>query len=310
MKKLITPTLAVIAIISLIVNFLLHEQYSTSKAIVHLGSASISKKAYIDALEFQYGKQTLNKLVYAQLVNDAAAKAGVAATDADVKARVDEIKRRDPAALKAVTADPVKMGVFQNDLRSDINLENLRIQNVSASPAEVAAFYQHNPRLFIVPMQVQTTMVVSHNQVYAGTAESLLSQGMSPDVISRTDGLSVVGVNGFQVNMDRLSAADHKRLSQMVFAMKPGEVKSIAVGGVYLTLKVKKAEQTSMPPLASIRPKVERDVKLLKAVSPTQELAKLYTQANPKFDIESYQGDFSDIESYIQQHPEIKSAAK
>ncbi len=269
--------------------------------VVTVGGQAITRRDYEAALEQQAGKAVLNKLVYTLLVRQAAAKAGVLPSDADVTARLADLSRRNPQ-VQAQVQDPVHGPQFREDLRTDIALENLRIRNVAATEDEISAFYAGNKSAFTLPSQAQTTMVVTQNQADATLAESLLRQGMTPEEIALRRRLHVAGVNGFNVNMADLPPAVRENIGKTVLAMTPGQVKTLPAGKVFFTFKLKSAEPTSTPPLSQIHEQVARQVKLQKAVSAQEELARLYAAHPPTFSDPKYDAYFSDISRYLVTH--------
>ena len=297
MKQYLTGVLAILLVVSVIANGILYSRYSTSRPIATFNGESVTKKDYQDALELESGKPVLNKLVYAKLVEQAAKREGVTATPAEVDARLAELQRKSPQMLPSQTNDPAKFAEFKQDLGTDVSLEKLRFKGVTADESEIQDYYRQHKSEFTLPMQVNTTIVVTDNSQDSGTAESDLKQGLGEDVIARQPGMHIVGVNGFQINMDTLPLAYKNAISQVVFHMKPGDVKSIQLGKDYLTFKIKNSEATNVPPLSKIHDQVERDVKLQKAPSVAVMIARLYQEAKPKFNSPRYEAFFQDVEA-------------
>jgi hypothetical protein len=296
MKQYLTGILAVLLVASLIANGLLYSRYSTSRPVVSFDGGSVTKKEFQDALEFQSGKPVLTKIVYSEIVEQAAKRAGVLATESDINTRLTELQRRSPQLLPDEKSEPEKFQVFKRDLGTDISLENLRLKGVTVDESEIQEFYQKNKKQFTLPMQVGTTMVVTDNSQDASTAEADLKQGLGEDVIARQPGLHVVGVNGFKVNMDALPLQYKNAISATVFRMKPGEIKSIQLGKNFITFKVNKSEATAVPPLSKIHAEVERQARLAKAIGPQEMILRLYKEAKPKFNIERYKAYFREAE--------------
>lgn len=307
--KLLVWLFGAIAVASLIGNFLLFGKYSTSRPLVRVGNITITKKMYLDTLEYEAGTPVLKKLVYSALVLQTASKEHLMPTEAEIDERIAEIERKSPQMLSTVNQNAVQMQQFRKDLATDMALENLRIQNVTASPSEIEAYYAMHKNVFGLPQQVQTTMVVTENDNNAGTAEELLQDNQPEDVIARQPGMHVAGVNGFNVNMQALSIDDRNKVSKMVFAMKPGQIQTISVHGAYLTFKIKNSAPVGVPPLSQIQDQVARAVKLSKAPTPTWELANLYQKINPKFDAVNYSNEFADMANFDLNSPTEKNGA-
>jgi hypothetical protein len=265
-----------------------------TQPIVTLGAETITRSDYIATLEAAVGKDILRKMVFSALVLQAAAKAGVTPTEAEVDARVKDISIHQPALVPQVSTP-----AGRENLMTDIALENLRIQNVVVSDAEVANFYTRNAALFTLPSQVQTTLVVSQTQADADRAEILLGQDLTPEAIAAKPGLHVAGVNGFNFSMESLPADVRQNVGQTVLAMKSGQVKTIPVpSGDFLTFKVKSAHADQLLPLSQVKDEATRQAKLQRAVSPQVELAKLYQANPPTFSDPKYKAYFSDIASF------------
>jgi hypothetical protein len=264
-----------------------------TQPIVTLGAETITRSDYIATLEAAVGRDILRKMVFSALVLQAAAKAGVMPTEADVDARVKDISIHQPALVSQVSTP-----AGRENLMTDIALENLRIQNVVVSDAEVANFYTRNAALFTLPSQVQTTLVVSQSQADADRAEILLGQDLTPEAIAAKPGLHVAGVNGFNFDMGSLPTDVRQKIGQTVLAMKSGEIKTLPIGSNFLTFKVKSAHTDQLLPLSQVKDEATRQTKLQRAASPQAELAKLYQANPPTFSDPKYKAYFTDIENY------------
>lgn len=302
--KFLTPLLAVIAVVSIVSNVLIYERFNTRKPIVTVGNQPISIYTFDSTMESKAGAPILKKMVYTDLVRQAATKAGVMPTEADVDARIKELQVKQPQLAQQAANPDVR-----NDLKTDLALENLRIQGITASDAEINAFYSRNQGLFTVPSQVQTTMVVAQRQSDAAKAEHLLQQNVTPQAIAAQPGLHVAGVNGFNVNMAALPPVVRQQVGQTVLAMKAGQIKTLPLPqGIFLTFKVKSSHGNEVQPLSQVRAQVARQVKLQKAVSPQQELASLYQSNTPVFNVARYSNYFSDIQAFAQNSKKTASA--
>jgi hypothetical protein len=316
--KFLTPSLAVIAVIAIAVNVLQYERYSTRKPVVTVGNQAISRYEFEAGLEKQSGAPLLRKLVFEDLVRQAATKEGLMPTEADVDDRIQYLKDH-PSLAQPQLVQQLSTPAGRNDLKTDMALENLRIQNATASDAEIVAFYKNpkNAPLFNLPAQTQTTMVVSMRQADADKAEHLLSENVQPETIASQPGLKVAGVGGFNINMDALIPADKQMVGKTVLVMKKGDIKSLLVhpisgGQAFLTFKAQGGHGNELQPLSD--PKVKdfaaRQVKLLKGLSPQQELATLYQSNTPVFNIAKYSSFFNDIQQFSAQNAKKTASAQ
>lgn len=291
--KFLTPLLAVIAIVSIISNVLIYERFNTRKPVITVGSQPISRFEYEAATEKASGMPVLKKIVYSDLVLQAAKKAGVMPTKAEVDARLADLEAKSPQVSQQVAANPDTV----TDLTTQMALENLQIQGVTASDAEIQAYYNRNKAQFSKPSQVQTTMVISQNKADSGKAEQLLRQNVSPEGIASQPGLRVAGVGGTNVNLGGLAPALRQEIGKTVLSMKVGQIRTVPVGNFFLTFKAKSTQATEVPPLAKIKDQVARAVKLQKAISPQEEILALYKSNPPVFNNPKYADFFKDVQT-------------
>lgn len=298
MKSYTSRVLAVIAAVSVIVNVLLFFRYSSSRPIVTVGSTAVTKKQFQDQMEHDDGQAVLTKLVFAALVTQAATHAGVLPTDADVEDRMQGLARQSPQVLAPYSRDPVKMAQFRQDLSTNMALENLRIQDVALSPAQIAGYYAQHRAEFALPQQTLTTTVVTQNAVDAATAADLMRQGDPPDVIGRQPRLRVVGVGGYNPDLGTLPTPVKQQASDWAQAAKVGAVKSFQAGAYFLTFRVSQRRPGVVPPFEQVRGEVERAARLALAPSQPEELARLYRSAKPSFNSDKYAAYFAGVEQY------------
>ena len=305
MKNVIIGALAVIAVGALSSDALLYQRYSSARPLVTIDGKAIRKKDYQDALDAQTQGGVLKKMVFSQIVTNAAAKKGLTPSDKDVDARLADMERRDPSSLGDAAQNPAHMAQLRQDIKTDLALTHLRTAGVQVSDAEVAAFYAANQRGFALPAQVKTTMAVAENAVDAATATDLLRQGTPEDVIARQPRMHIVGRNGFQVNLAALPPAQSGRINRSVYAMKPGAVQTFPAGKVFLVVRVDKKLPAGVPPLGQIKAQVAELARLQKAPTAGQEIATLYQAAHVTFDVDKYAAYFQDV----QNAPTIKMAS-
>jgi len=298
MKSYTVRVLAVLLILSLAVNVLLYLRWSTSRPLVTVGSAVITKKQFQDQLEHDEGQPVLTKLVFTALVSQAADRAGVTPTGSDIDGRIEAIQRQSPQVLTPYAGDPAKIAQFRQDLTTSMALENLRIRDVALSPAQITEFYDRHKSDFALPQQVTTTTVVTQNGVDAATAAALLRQNDPPDVIGRQPRLRVVGIGGYRPDLQALPQAVQKQTSDWAQHAGIGEVKTFQAGAYLMTFRVNKRLPALVPPLSQVRGEVERSARLALAPSQQEELARLYQNTKPSFNSDKYAAYFTEIEQY------------
>jgi hypothetical protein len=296
MSKIAAGVLGAALAVSVAANALMYTRYSSSRPMLRMENGSVvTRKDFRDALDYQYGKPVLQKLVYTKLVNDAAKKAGLMPTDADVEKRIEQVSRTQTAMVEAARRDPSRMAQLKDDVKTDLALENLRIKDIDVTPAEVRSVYDRFGRYFATPGRVDATSVVSGNRVDASSAEEMLRQDIAPDVIARQPRLRVVGVGGYVPDLSGLKPEEVRRLQQAMYAAKAGEIRTVAVGGGFLTFRIKQQGRAGVLPFEKVKAEATRLAKLEKAPGAQEELARLYNRANVTFEMNQYAGYFDDL---------------
>lgn len=297
--------------VSLAANALLYQRYSSSRPVLTMeAGGAITRKEFKDNLEYFYGKQVMQKMVFTRLVEDAAKKAGVTVTDADVEARLKEMERIRPGDVQAARSDPGKFELFKNDLKTEVALERLRVKDVEVSGKEARAFYERNKARFVNPTRVQTVSVVSGNRVDASTAEELLRQGTAPDIIARQPRLQVVGVRGYLPDMTSLPPQRAIAMQKAMTSTPPGGVRTVDLGGAFLSFRVKKADRTGVMPFEQVKGQAEHLARLEKAPPAAETLAKLYHRAGVTFEMNQYAAYFNDVPKVSESRPRQTASAR
>ncbi len=276
--------------VSLLVNLMLAAKWSPNRALLTVGRHTITKREYDASLDAAAGRPVLTRMVAAELITQAAAQAGVTPTPAEIDARVALLRRS--GALPGLPPADLRVSVGR-----DIALENLRMQGISVSEAEIAAEYARSPARYRLPAQIEATLVIASGPAKTAQAVHLLGTGASPAEIAATEGLQVDGVNGFALPGGALSPG----LRAAILAQKDGAIKvySSRGGGPDAALVVRANSHTAaaLPPLSAVHDLVARTLRLQKAPSASAELVTLYAANKPVFDMTNYQPYLSELEA-------------
>ena len=273
--------LGAVAAVSLAGNLLMYARFTPARPLVTIGGRAIPKRLYEAELDDAAGKPVLTKLVYAELIRQAAAKARVTPTPAAIDARLAEMGRRGapPPANAARMRERVGLGLA---------LENLRMQGIPATDAEVADFYRRNAAALALPAQVQSILVVTRSEFEVQTATHLLSQGKSASEMAAQPDTRVDGEDGFHLPLEALPPALHRRIVLTALAMRVGQILTLPLGADFLTIKCLHKDVPDHPALSQVRDEVARQVRLGKAPTDEAEMAALYRANPPRFDIDRY----------------------
>ncbi len=283
---------SIIAVLAILGDVVMYNRWSSSRPLVTIGHRVITRREYQASLDTAAGKPVLSKLVFDELIQQAAAKAGVLPGAQDIDARLAERRRLMPGSIPAQDTPDLRAETGQA-----LAMENLRLQGITATDAEVAAYYAGHQNEFSRPTQAVVTLVAAQNPVDAVEAAHLLTQDMPEPAIAAHPGLHVDNMNGFHVNLNALPPNIHAQLSQTVIAMKEGKIKTFRLGQTYLIVKMKTHTAGALLPLSQVREQVAREVKLQKAPTAQQTLISAYQANKPYFDMANYRQYFADIET-------------
>ena len=280
------PWMSAVALISLVGNALMYARFTTLRPLVTIGNKTITKREYLAVLDDTAGKQVLNKIVFAELIRQAAAKSGVTPTAEEIDARLSVMRAANPQLAAAIP-----LWKLRDAVTSDLALENLRTKDIKVSDAEVLRYYTAHPNGFRQQGQLQAALIVTSNSTDAHTATHLFQQNIDPSIIAKQPSFRLVGANGFTIDLQRPS---HKDIVKAVFAMKTGSVHTFPFDGRFLTARVYSSRGTQVVPLAQAKDQAIRLTKLEKAPSAKAIVADLYKSNPPRFDIEKYSKFFDD----------------
>ena len=283
--------MGVVAAASLVCSLVIYFRFTPSRPLVTIGSRVIEKREYQNALDAAAGKPVLTDLVFSELIRQAAARAGLAPTPAQIDTRLSEIEQQGTPLPDGLDAAQIRVKV---GLR--LALENLRTQGISASDAEIADFYRKNAAQLTQPARVKNILVLTRSEFEAQAATDLLAKGRTAAEIAAQSDMRVAGENGFHLSLDNLPLPLRQKVRGTELALHPNQIATVPLGSVFLTIKCLHKDEASQPPLSQIRDKVAALVKLSKAPSANVELARLYQANRPRFDIERYNAYFNDVE--------------
>jgi hypothetical protein len=282
MKKFVLPFFVGLALISVIGNMLAFYRYSSSRPLITVNGEKITKKEFDDRVDYLYARPLLSSMILEVMVNQAAQQAGCVPPQSDVDSAMSEIERTTPNVLETARKTDPELTLFKVNLKTNLELRNLRLRGVTVSSDEVQSYYQAHKKTYELPKQTQTTLVVAGNSVDADAASRLLTNGVLPSIIAEQAGLGVVGVN---VN---LTHSLPRYVADAVFSMKPGDVKVLPVGSQYVVVKVTSVLADDIPPLSAIAKQVTIDASLAKAPTDSDILAKLRSSSHIVANVAKY----------------------
>ena len=271
---------------------LMYFRFTPARPLVTIGKHVIQRREYLAKLDDAAGRAVLTKIVYSDLVRQAATKDGLMPTPSQVETRIDEMKRR---GQQVPTGSSLPQ--FQEDLTLDMAMENLRIVGIKITPAELTDVYNRNKAQLTEPAQVQSILVVTQSVFASQTASGMLAKNRTASQIAAVPEMHVDGENNYHINFAALPPALHDKAVKTALSMEPGQITTLPLGNAFLVIKCLHKTAARLPALAEIREQLTRAVKLQKAPAASMEMVKLYRANKPSFDMDRYAGYFSGIEN-------------
>jgi hypothetical protein len=151
--------------ISILLNFLLYMRNEKMRSQFRVNGHNVTKREYHDWLEQRYGLETQKQIIQYYLIQDAAKKAGVWPTDAEVAKQVVEQEEVNPEVASQMKIKPwirvdVERAVQQRDA-----LFNLATKDVKVTDDQLKSVYNaYGSTYFDEPAKIYTRMIGSADQ--------------------------------------------------------------------------------------------------------------------------------------------------
>ena len=299
--------LLVVMLSSLAVNVFLVSKFSSQRAFAQTAGKKITYGTYQNALETRFGRETLRRLVLTQLIGDAARKAGVYPSEAEVAAYDAEMQRTTPLLYEAQRLKVQEsQTALQQEMATLLALENLRIQNIEISPVELQNWWRKNHARLRLPIQAQTIMVATppHDPVKAAKIRSLLAGEIPPYLIAKEPDTQVVGIGGYEPDWANMPPNAAQMLNETIFRLQQGEVTSVDTDKATYTIRLlaqtggakgQVADFETLP--KPLQEQVARVARLEKAPTVATTLKKLYKEAHIVWEMTPYAAYLNDLEA-------------
>ncbi len=138
---------------------------ASNETVATVNGVAISKDKLFDSMAELGGKQTLDNLIQDELVMQAADKAGVKVTDADVDKEIASIKARFPSETEFESALQ-QANMTLDDLKKQTPMQ-LRIRKIlepqvidKVTDADVKKYFDENKASFNTPLQVRASHIL------------------------------------------------------------------------------------------------------------------------------------------------------
>ena len=240
--------------------------------VATVNGIGIDREELHQFLEATGGPQALNSLIEIQLVNQEAAKQGVAVTDANVEAALQERRSQNPAIAKQID-DLTKAGgpraeAFKRQIRYQLTLDNLLTKNIKVEPAALQKWFTAQKARYGTEAQVKIGVLVASSKARADV--------MAQQLKAKTKTFAqLVGeqqkAKDPLADQNLIETPDFLPVSRMpenmkgvVAKMKNGDTSPsmMITPGMFGMIRMVQKQEAKTPTLDQIRFAAERDYKL------------------------------------------------
>jgi foldase protein PrsA len=221
-KNELIPVIAVVAALAVVAIVWVVITNATAVAIVN--GQRITRRAFVDRLEQVTGEQVLSDLINEQLIGQAAKKAKITVTSAEVDAEMEKLREQIGPSFDSVLA---QYGMTVEDLQKNMEL-NLLVFKVSTKDVTVSedalmSFFEEHKSDYDQPEMVKASHILVETEEKAKEIKKKLAEGADFAELARsesTDPMSAAegGDLGFFAR-GRMVAEFEKA----AFAMSPGQ---------------------------------------------------------------------------------------
>ena len=287
------PVIAVVAALAVVAIVWVVVTNATAVAIVN--GQRITRRAFVDRLEQVTGEQVLSDLINEQLIGQAAKKAKITVTSAEVDAEMEKLREQIGPSFDSVLA---QYGMTVEDLQKNMEL-NLLVFKVSTKDVTVSedalmSFFEEHKSDYDQPEMVKASHILVETEEKAKEIKKKLAEGADFAELARsesTDPMSAAegGDLGFFAR-GRMVAEFEKA----AFAMSPGQTSAPVKSEYgYHIIRVTDRKDAHEATFDDVKDDIERTIKGNQAKSAQALASELRLEA----DVTITDSKYSDLSS-------------
>lgn len=181
--------------ISLLLNMLLLillfiPSKGTNEEVASVGKQSITREEWMNAMENEIGRETLQSLVNEKVMEAAAKKYGLTVSEKEIDLEI---------ALLSATDGDVRDGRNEEDLRqkirSELILEKVLTNDIVVKDKAAKAYYKKNEKFYNVPESYRTFGIIIATEEEAKKTKKELKDGSHFETLARERSLDAKSAN-------------------------------------------------------------------------------------------------------------------
>lgn len=279
-KSELIPVIAVVAALAVVAIVWVLITNATAVAIVN--GQRITRRAFVNRLEQVTGEQVLSDLINEQLIGQAAKKAKITVTSAEVDAEMEKLREQIGPSFESVLA---QYGMTVDDLRKNMEL-NLLVFKVSTKDITVSedalmTFFEEHKSDYDQPEMVKASHILVETEEKAKEIQKKLAEGADFAELARNE------------STDPMSAAEGGDLGffargrmvpefeKAAFAMSPGQTSAPVKSEYgYHIIRVTDRKDAHEAAFDEVKEDIERTIKGDQAKSAQALAAELRLEAD------------------------------
>jgi foldase protein PrsA len=151
--------------------------------VASVNGEAITREDWLVSMEEQYGKETLLKLVNAQVMETAAKKHEIEVSEKEMDLELSLIRSAQDStdtSLQSLNGD-----MQRQKLRSQLILDKVLTKDIVIKDEEIETFFEDNKSLYNIPTTYRTSIIVLPSEEDANDTIKELENGSSFDVLAR-----------------------------------------------------------------------------------------------------------------------------
>ncbi|MGI6384809.1 MAG: peptidylprolyl isomerase [bacterium] len=183
-KTLFTATAVIMILSAATVGYAADKKTATSAAksdvVATVNGEAITRQSLVDRLIKQAGSSMLEQMIDMLIIKQAAVKAGIKITDAEVNAEVAEIRSQFPneaAFEEALKRYKLDLNALKADMAPRLMLDKLTAADTAVTDDEIKKHYDENKQRYTVPETVRARHILVKTEKEARKALEQLKSG-------------------------------------------------------------------------------------------------------------------------------------
>jgi foldase protein PrsA len=241
-------------------------------------------------MAMRWGVEAMATMVQQDLPIQACQKAGIKLDASEVDQRIADMKEANPNIATQFRREPYREEDYRKLLMAALAMDELRAKDVTVTQDEVRDYFNQNPGKWDTPDKLEIQAVVCKDNDTATRAMQLLKSGVSDMAVvqqqldPRGATARVLGLDGKLIVSKPVGKPSPNPEVNKLFAMKDGDVARMDSPRAIQVVRRVRMIPGKVATLNDVKAKVERELKLTRALPPKEVLRKLWDTAKIETD--------------------------